>query len=115
VTQLIAPYDAASELSRKTDGGDALPTIHLRVQKRNARSFVTLIESAHKIKMLKALKRHLCCNGAIIESDEHGKIVQLHREAVREYLMSKCIGPNIKMHGNEDSRSGRAFLRFASC
>jgi translation initiation factor 1 len=79
-------YDAASDLIDQAGSSD--PIVHLRIQKRNARSFVTLIEGIDVdivAKLLKALKKQLCCNGAIIKSQDHGSVVQLqgdHRDCV---------------------------------
>ncbi|BBI30533.1 initiation factor eIF1/SUI [Acanthamoeba castellanii medusavirus] len=97
-------YNPESELDAIT--GDTT-SVHIRVQKRNARSYVTLIEHAppeHVDKLLQCFRKILCCNGTIIESTEHGRIVQLqgdHRESVGDFLVEKKIvsRDSIKIHG----------------
>jgi translation initiation factor 1 (eIF-1/SUI1) len=57
--------------------------VHLRIQKRNARSFVEGINADITPKLLKALKKHLCCNGAIIKSQGHGSAAPRRPQGLR--------------------------------
>jgi translation initiation factor 1 len=82
--------------------------IHVRVQQRNGRKCVTTIQGLpQKAGDLKALvremKKALSTNGAIIDSEELGSIVQLQgdqRKTAQEFLVGRGISvEDIRVHG----------------
>jgi translation initiation factor SUI1 len=72
-------------------------TVHLRYIQRKARKTVTIIQGPPlkhiERQLLKALRKRLCCNCAIIESDD-GKAIALQgdqRAQVKEFLISTGV------------------------
>jgi translation initiation factor 1 len=100
-------FNPEDDLNHAT--GDAASSIvHIRMQKRNGRSFITSIPGlpdTHCKKALKAMRRLLCCNGTIVFDKDHGYILQLQgdqRDRVKQFLVSRCIvasEEDIRMHG----------------
>jgi len=83
-------------------------SIHIRIQQRNGRkSICTITGLASDLNLkaiLKALKKTLNCNGAIIEDEDLGNIIQLqgdHRTIVRDFLVEQeiCLPTDIIIHG----------------
>ena len=81
---------------------------HIRIQQRNGRKSITTVQglaSDLNLKLiLKVWKKSFTCNGAIVDDEEHGKVIQLQgdqRENVRHFLESEeIIGKDdIVMHG----------------
>eukprot|EP01089_Gocevia_fonbrunei_P012083 TRINITY_DN2764_c0_g2_i1.p1 TRINITY_DN2764_c0_g2~~TRINITY_DN2764_c0_g2_i1.p1 ORF type:complete len:110 (-),score=17.14 TRINITY_DN2764_c0_g2_i1:89-418(-) len=89
------------------DEGGGSGSVHLRIQKRSGRKSLTIIQGIdpkRTEKVLKYLKKTLCCNGSIITTEEFGTVIQLqgdHRESVKDFLISKVKykEENIKVHG----------------
>lgn len=86
-------------------GGDY---VHVRVQQRNGRKTLTTVQGIggeyNYAKVLRDLKRELCCNGNVVEDKELGKIIQLqgdHRNSVSDFLAKAGMvrKDNIKVHG----------------
>mmetsp|Transcript_41979 Transcript_41979/g.65602 ORF Transcript_41979/g.65602 Transcript_41979/m.65602 type:complete len:91 (-) Transcript_41979:201-473(-) len=82
--------------------------VHIRVQQRNGRKSITFIEGVptnlNLEQIVKFLKKELCCNGCIIQTDLGNKIIQLQgdqREKALVFLMAeKIIHPtSFKIHG----------------
>jgi len=82
--------------------------IHIRIQQRNGRkSICTISGLAPDLdlkKILRALKKTLKCNGAILEDEELGKILQLqgdHRTMIHDFLVDQeiCLSADIVTHG----------------
>jgi translation initiation factor 1 len=82
--------------------------IHIRVQQRNGKKSITTIQGlADDLdlpKILKALKKTLNTNGAVLEDEEFGAVLQLqgdHRIAVTDFLCTYhiCTRGEIKIHG----------------
>uniref|UniRef100_A0A7S2Y0G0 SUI1 domain-containing protein n=1 Tax=Fibrocapsa japonica TaxID=94617 RepID=A0A7S2Y0G0_9STRA len=72
--------------------------VHVRVQQRNGRKCITLIEGLQDDldlkKILKAFKKNFSCNGAITHDDEVGDVIQLsgdQRTNVKEFLEDQEI------------------------
>ncbi len=93
-----------SELINKTNNN----IIHLRIQQRNTRKYLTLIEGLklddkeYKI-FLKKIKKKFSCNGSIIVKDNI-IVIQLQgdqRETIKKYMIENNISQieNIKCHG----------------
>jgi translation initiation factor 1 len=82
--------------------------IHLRIQQRNGRKCITIIEGMKNFnknnnleKITKELKQKLNCRGTI---KEDGNVVEFsgdQRNKIKEYLISNGICPEskIKIHG----------------
>jgi len=79
------------------------PVVHLRLQKRNNRKCITIVEGITRplvTTLLSDIRKSCNVNGTIKEED----VVQLQgdqREAVKEYLLKKgiTINDNIHVHG----------------
>ncbi len=106
ILNLGGRFDPEAELkSEGKTGGEG--HIHLRIQKRSGKKSITIIQGLdpkQAQKILKALRKLLCCNGTVIESEEYGLVIQLQgdqREKVREFLISKKLSDTntIKVHG----------------
>ncbi|XP_020182321.1 protein translation factor SUI1 homolog 1-like [Aegilops tauschii subsp. strangulata] len=82
--------------------------VHLRVQQRNGKKTLTTVQglsaSYNYAKVLRDLKRELCCNGTVVEDKELGNVIQLqgdHRERVAGFLAKAGLAKTecIKVHG----------------
>ena len=82
--------------------------VHLRVQKRTGKKFLTTIQGIPPKfslkKLLKAFRKEFCCNGTIVEDPELGSIIQLQgdkRKEVAEFLLSESVvdKANLQVHG----------------
>lgn len=82
--------------------------VHLRVQKRTGKKYLTTIQGIPTKfslkKLLKAFKKEFCCNGTIVEDEELGSIIQLQgdkRKEVAEFLLSESVvdKANLQVHG----------------
>ena len=88
-----------------------LSNIHVRVQQRNGRKCWTLIEGLasdfNLWKIIRALKKEFQTNGTVLDSDTHGKVLQLqgdHRDKVQQFFIKYKIweygiDPPMKIHG----------------
>ncbi|KAK8823580.1 hypothetical protein WA577_002499 [Blastocystis sp. JDR] len=81
---------------------------HIRIQQRNGRKSITTVQGLAtdlNLKLiLKTWKRSFTCNGAIVDDEEHGKIIQLQgdqRTNVRDFLVNEEINrkEDIIVHG----------------
>lgn len=95
-----------------TDGIQTRPhprsVVHIRVQQRNGKKSLTtvqgLADDLDLPKILKALKKTRNTNGAVLEDEEFGAVLQLqgdHRAAVADFLCTYriCTREEIKIHG----------------
>jgi len=90
-----------------TSSSFAEPEVHLRIQKRNAKKAITIIEGLDKdtCKLaLKVLRKKLNVNGALKVDSDDNIVLQLQgdqRSSVREYLLTNKITSSdyIHMHG----------------
>ncbi|XP_049850362.1 eukaryotic translation initiation factor 1-like [Schistocerca gregaria] len=89
-------------------GGQGQGYVHIRVQQRNTRKTLTTIQGlADDLdhgRILKACKKIFCCNGCVVEDEEHGLVLQLqgdHRQECADFLVSEGIVSKdyIKLHG----------------
>jgi len=84
--------------------------VHIRMQKRSARKFLTLIEGMPKDidlkKVLKYFKKAYSCSGTIVNNEEtEEKVIQLtgdNRREVAKFLKEEYIVPEdcIRVHGH---------------
>ena len=79
---------------------------YIRIQQRNGRKSITTVQGlATDLNLkLKTWKKSFTCNGAIVEDEEHGKIIQLQgdqRTNVRDFLVNEEINrkEDIVVHG----------------
>eukprot|EP00922_Rhytidocystis_sp_ex-Travisia-forbesii_P056256 GHVS01083292.1.p2 GENE.GHVS01083292.1~~GHVS01083292.1.p2 ORF type:complete len:120 (-),score=12.17 GHVS01083292.1:433-792(-) len=88
--------------------GGSSSLVHIRNQQRNGRKSVTTVQGLDKgfdlKKMVRALKKEYSCNGTVIESADHGAIVQLQgdkRQDVKAFLEREgiCSTDQIRVHG----------------
>ncbi|XLU27513.1 hypothetical protein S245_063579, partial [Arachis hypogaea] len=97
------PFTEAKELG----GVGAKEYIHIRIQQRNGKKKLTTVQGLKELgleKILKDLKKELCCNGNVVQDKEHGKIIQLqgdHRKNVSQLLVQAglVMKDQIKIHG----------------
>ncbi|KAK8818479.1 hypothetical protein WA577_003782 [Blastocystis sp. JDR] len=82
--------------------------VHIRIQQRNGRKSITTVQGLAtdlNLKLiLKTWKKSFTCNGAIVDDEEHGKIIQLQgdqRTNVRDFLVNEEINrkEDIIVHG----------------
>uniref|UniRef100_A0A0D9W9V7 Protein translation factor SUI1 homolog n=1 Tax=Leersia perrieri TaxID=77586 RepID=A0A0D9W9V7_9ORYZ len=102
------PFADAQGEDGGVGGGGGGDYVHLRVQQRNGRKTLTSVQGLggeyNYGKVLRDLKRELCCNGTVVEDQELGKIIQLqgdHRGRVAAFLAKSGMvhEDNIKVHG----------------
>lgn len=84
--------------------------VHIRMQQRNKRKCLTIIEGIPEDidlkKILRYFKKTYSCNGTIVNNEENNeKIIQLtgdKRDEVAEFLQEEGIVPEdcIKVHGH---------------
>jgi len=96
------------ELEEDTDR--PISTIHIRHQQRNGKKCITLIEGLATDldlkKIVRAMKKTFQTSGAIIDTEDHGKVIQLsgdQRKTVQNFLVKYKVwespDPPIKIHG----------------
>lgn len=88
----------------------ATSVVHLRLQQRNARQKITTVQGLSSQldfdKILKVLKKKLCCNANIIQDKEHGKIMQFqgdHRREIADFIVDEDLVTSrdmVKIHGS---------------
>jgi translation initiation factor 1 len=90
---------------------DAHKTIHIRLQKRNARKCFTIIQGLDNSKddtitLLKKLKTKFCCAGYLKDIEEFGEVIQMsgdNRNKIKEFLVTEynINTADIIIHGYE--------------
>ena len=82
--------------------------VHIQFQQRTVRKCITIIQGLPEDLDFKKLVRHFKkewnCNGAVIEDETWGSVIQLqgeHRKEVAEFLMQEGLASKseIKIHG----------------
>ena len=82
--------------------------VHIRIQQRNARKCITIVEGLspdlNLKKILKVMKKAFSCNGAITKNEEYGQVVQMsgdQRENIKGFFISQEIveSENLILHG----------------
>ena len=78
--------------------GSQVEKVHVRVHQRNRRKCIlTITGLASDLdlkKICKALKRIFKCNGAVVQDEEFGMVIQIqgdHREGVKKFLVEEEI------------------------
>ena len=99
--------DILKELDDLLNNNKDETKINIRIQQRNGRKSITSVSGLDPAldlkKILKTFKKSLNCNGAIIEDETLGKIIQLQgdqRASVKDFLIKEEISSeeNIIMH-----------------
>ncbi|KAL5125839.1 Protein translation factor SUI1 [Glycine soja] len=94
--------------AKETDAPGAKEYVHIRIQQRNGKKSLTTVQGLKKEfsyeKILKDLKKELCCNGNVVHDKELGKIIQLQgdqRKNVSHFLIHARLvrKDQIKIHG----------------
>mmetsp|Transcript_40004 Transcript_40004/g.73820 ORF Transcript_40004/g.73820 Transcript_40004/m.73820 type:complete len:153 (+) Transcript_40004:278-736(+) len=103
LSTLSAKKDAFAE-----DQGSDNTKLHIRVQQRNGRKCITLIEGLaddlDNKRICKAMKKNFSCNGALNKDEEDNEIIQLsgdQRTNVKDFLVDQEIvrSGQIVLHG----------------
>ena len=110
--ELLSSFDPFADAERADEkDAPAAPrdgAVHLRVQQRNGKKSLTTVQGLsaayNYAKILRDLKRDLCCSGIVVEDEELGSVIQLqgdHRKAVAGFLVKAGMvsKPNVKIHG----------------
>ncbi len=104
----IIPINMKIDIDDCTDR--PISRIHIRVQQRNGKKCITLIEGLAEDlnlpKIVKIMKKTFQTSGAIIKNDNDDEIIQLggdQRESARQFMLKYKIwespDPPIKIHG----------------
>jgi len=110
---LLSPFDPFADADEDggVGGAGAAPkddVVHLRVQQRNGKKRLTTVQGLsaayNYARILRDLKRELCCSGVVVEDEELGSVIQLqgdHRKAVAAFLVKAGMATkaNVKVHG----------------
>ncbi|CAD6262159.1 unnamed protein product [Miscanthus lutarioriparius] len=110
---LLSPFDPFADADEDggVGGAGAAPkddVVHLRVQQRNGKKTLTTVQGLsaayNYARILRDLKRELCCSGVVVEDEELGSVIQLqgdHRKAVAAFLVKAGMATkaNVKVHG----------------
>jgi translation initiation factor 1 len=105
---LPSSFDPLADAARAENAATPKDVVHLRVQQRNGRKTLTTVQGIsagfNHARILRDLKRDLCCSGVIVEDEDLGKIIQLqgdHRKCVAAFLVKAGMArkENVKIHG----------------
>ncbi|KAK4355245.1 hypothetical protein RND71_024216 [Anisodus tanguticus] len=105
--QIPSAFDPFSE-AKDSGAPGAKEYVHIRIQQRNGKKSLTTVQGLRKEfsyeKILKDLKKELCCNGNVVQDKELGKVIQLQgdqRKNVSHFLVTAGVvkKDQIKIHG----------------
>ena len=91
-----------------TDNMQLLEAVHIRIQQRNGKKVITIIQGLDakipRKELIKKFKTMYACGGHIAHDDEFGEVIQLtgdQRLKVRDYLVANGMveAHNIEIHG----------------
>ncbi|KAF0976916.1 hypothetical protein FDP41_004211 [Naegleria fowleri] len=108
--QTFDPFRDSADSNQLSTGTGVIEQqfVHIRVQKRNGRKCVTIVEGLPRNfkfkKFISAVKHKFCCNGTIVEDEKAGKVIQVsgdQRDNISEFLLEEEIvtKENLKIHG----------------
>ena len=106
--QNLTISDPFADAGEFTSSNFKIKKIHLRVQQRNGKKMITIIEGVPEEfdyrKLLKTFKKTFGCNGTIAKDDDDNSIMQLsgdQRHSVSDFLIDEEIatGEQIVIHG----------------
>ncbi|KAM3320476.1 protein translation factor SUI1 2-like [Capsicum chacoense] len=113
VVEIPASFDPFAEAEEFSTHGTK-EYVHIRIQQRNGKKSLTTVqglkleglreEYSSYEKILKDLKKELCCNSNVVQDKELGKVIQLQgdqRKNVSRFLSNAGIvkKDQIKIHG----------------
>jgi translation initiation factor 1 len=90
------------------DNMQLLDTVHIRIQQRNGKKVITIIQGLDakipRKDLIKKFKTMYACGGHIAQDEEFGEVIQLtgdQRLKVRDYLVAYGMveAHNIEIHG----------------
>ena len=90
------------------DNMQLLDTVHIRIQQRNGKKVITIIQGLDakipRKDLIKKFKTMYACGGHIAQDEEFGEVIQLtgdQRLKVRDYLVANGMveAQNIEIHG----------------
>jgi translation initiation factor 1 len=102
------PFVDEAAKAGATAGAEDDSCVHLRVQQHNGRKTLTTVQGLskgyHYAKVLRDLKRELCCNGTVVEDKELANDIQLqgdHHKKVAAFIAKAGLAKTdcIKVHG----------------
>mmetsp|Transcript_4927 Transcript_4927/g.7465 ORF Transcript_4927/g.7465 Transcript_4927/m.7465 type:complete len:117 (+) Transcript_4927:104-454(+) len=91
------------------ENGQQIEKVHIRLQQRNRRKCILtvtgLASDLDLKKICKALKKSFKCNGAVVNDEDWGDVIQLqgdHRQGVQQFFIEEEIVPKemIVVHGH---------------
>lgn len=109
MTEKVVTFGNVNEFEDDDQGQASQSHVHLRLQQRNGRKCITLIEGFPQDidlkKVLRFFKKSFQCNGTIVSDEDENKVMQLtgdRRKQVAEFLHEEQIVPrdSIKVHGS---------------
>jgi translation initiation factor 1 len=109
MTEKVVTFGNVNEFEDDDQAQVSQEHIHLRIQQRNGRKCITLIEGIPQDidlkKVLRFFKKNYQCNGTIVADEDDNKVMQLtgdRRKQVAQFLLEEQIVPkeSIKVHGS---------------
>ena len=93
---------------KQNDNLQLLDVVHIRIQQRNGKKVITIIQGLDnkipKKELIKKFKTLFACGGNINSDEEYGDVIQLtgdQRLKVRDYLVDNNLveAENVEIHG----------------
>lgn len=85
--------------------------VHIRLRQRNARQRICTVEGLPRDidfgRVLRHLKKTLCCNGIVVKDEALGRVLQFqgdHRKAIAQFIVAEELVASkdmVKVHGYE--------------
>ena len=85
--------------------------VHIRLRQRNARQRICTVEGLPQDidfgRVLRYLKKTLCCNGIVVKDEALGRVLQFqgdHRKAIAQFIVDEELVASadmVKVHGYE--------------
>eukprot|EP00127_Corallochytrium_limacisporum_P000706 Clim_evm2s24 gene=Clim_evmTU2s24 len=104
----LQTFDPFADAEPEVTGGKQGNFVHIRLQQRNNRKYLTTIQGIGKefdlSKLVKAFKKDFACNGTVVQHSEYGEVIQLQgdqRQKAQEFIVGEGIAKkgNVKVHG----------------
>jgi len=109
MTEKVVTFGSVNDFEDDDHAQTPQEHMHLRMQQRNGRKCITLIEGFPQDidlkKVLRYFKKNYQCNGTIVSDEDDNKVMQLtgdRRKQVAQFLLEEQIVPreSIKVHGS---------------
>ncbi|GBG25710.1 Protein translation factor sui1 [Hondaea fermentalgiana] len=104
----VTALDKKDAFAEAQGGTQTIEKVHIRLQQRSRRKCILTItglaDDLDLKRICKALKKSFKCNGAVVNDDDFGEIIQLqgdHRQGVVKFLVDEEIidRSHIVVHG----------------